>query len=117
MTDLLEEIRSQAAREQLPILRDAELPVMTRILRQARPERLLEVGTCIGYSALIMAPFLKEEGTLTTIELGILSGLLTAEPLPPFREMRHSGCPACKGPGISCSSTVPKDSMCTICSC
>ena len=69
MTDLLEEIRSQAAREQLPILRDAELPVMTRILRQARPERLLEIGTCIGYSALIMAPFLKEEGTLTTIEL------------------------------------------------
>ena len=69
MTDLLEEIRSQAAREQLPILRDAELPLLTRILSQKRPERLLEVGTCIGYSALIMAPFLKEKGTLTTIEL------------------------------------------------
>lgn len=69
MTDLMEEIRSRAVREQLPILRDAELPLLTRILGQVRPERLLEVGTCIGYSALIMAPFLKEKGTLTTIEL------------------------------------------------
>lgn len=69
MTDLMKEIRSQAVREQLPILRDAELPLLTRILGQVRPERLLEVGTCIGYSALIMAPFLKEKGTLTTIEL------------------------------------------------
>ena len=69
MTDLLEEIRSQAAREQLPILRDPELPLLTRILQQAKPGRLLEIGTCIGYSALIMAPFLAEGGMLTTIEL------------------------------------------------
>lgn len=69
MTDLLEEIRSQAAREQLPILRDPELPLLTRILQQAKPARLLEIGTCIGYSALIMAPFLAEGGKLTTIEL------------------------------------------------
>ena len=52
MTDLLEEIRSQAAREQLPILRDAELPVMTRILRQARPERYLHWLFRPDYGAL-----------------------------------------------------------------
>lgn len=69
MTGLLEEIRSKAVREQLPVLRDSELPLLKQILRQARPERLLEVGTCIGYSTLIMAPFLKEKGTLTTIEV------------------------------------------------
>ena len=69
MTDLLAEIKEQAEAENLPILRDSEVPVLTGILSHARPQRLLESGTCVGYSALTMAPFLAPGGTLTTIEV------------------------------------------------
>ena len=58
------------AREQdLPILRDSELPLFTGIVASCQPSRVLEIGTCIGYSALQMAPFLAPGGTITTIEL------------------------------------------------
>lgn len=69
MIELLEEIREKAAAENLPILRDVELPLVRAVLKQARPHNLLEVGTCIGYSTLCMAPFLASGGRLTTIEL------------------------------------------------
>jgi predicted O-methyltransferase YrrM len=69
MTELLTEMKQFAEERHLPILRDAELPLFHNLLCQARPGRVLEIGTCIGYSALQMAPFLAPGGTITTIEL------------------------------------------------
>lgn len=69
MEDLLQEMKAYAKEKELPILRDAELPLFTGILRQARPQHVLEIGTCIGYSTLQMAPFLGPGGRITTIEL------------------------------------------------
>ena len=69
MEDLLREMKAYAKEKELPILRDAELPLFTGILRQARPQHVLEIGTCIGYSTLQMAPFLGPGGRITTIEL------------------------------------------------
>lgn len=69
MKELLQEMRAYAREKELPILRPAEVPLFEAILRQARPARVLEIGTCIGYSALHMAPFLSAGGRITTIEL------------------------------------------------
>lgn len=69
MDDLFQEMKACAADRNLPILRNSELPLFTGILSSCRPSHVLEIGTCIGYSALHMAPFLAPGGTITTIEL------------------------------------------------
>lgn len=65
---LICEMKAYAEREGLPILRDSEVPLFERIIANQRPVKVLEIGTCIGYSALRMAPFLGDGGTITTIE-------------------------------------------------
>lgn len=53
----------------IPILRDTELALFEDLVRQARPHRVLEIGTAIGYSALRMAPLLADGGSIITIEI------------------------------------------------
>ena len=55
MIDLLEEMKQYAAPRMIPILRDTELALFEDLVRQARPHRVLEIGTAIGFSALLMA--------------------------------------------------------------
>lgn len=66
---LLDDMKAYAEAAGLPILRDSEVPLFTAIVANHRPVKVLEIGTCIGYSALCMAPFLGDGGTITTIEL------------------------------------------------
>ena len=65
---LIDEMKAYAEREGLPILRDSEVPLFESIIANKRPGKVLEIGTCIGYSALRMAPFLGDGGTITTVE-------------------------------------------------
>lgn len=65
---LLDEMKAYAEREGLPILRDSEVPLFENIIANRRPVKVLEIGTCIGYSALRMAPLLGDGGTITTVE-------------------------------------------------
>ena len=54
----------------VPILRESEVHLFEELIGLYRPTSVLEVGTAIGYSALLMAPLLdKEEGHITSIEL------------------------------------------------
>ncbi len=46
--------------------RDAELP--QGALSVQRPMRVLEVGTAVGFSALLMSEYLPEGAAITTIE-------------------------------------------------
>ena len=69
MEALFQDMKACARERNLPILRDSELPLFTGIAASCRPKHVLEIGTCIGYSALQMAPFLAPGGTITTIEL------------------------------------------------
>lgn len=69
MTELLAQMRAYGREHDVPILRDAEIPLFTGIVRQARPRRILEIGTAIGYSTLLMAGEMADGGTITTVEL------------------------------------------------
>ena len=54
----------------VPILRESEVHLFEELIGLYRPTSVLEVGTAIGYSALLMAPLLdEEEGHITSIEL------------------------------------------------
>lgn len=64
----LHELESDAEKERVPIVEPETarfLSVMTEI---KRPERVLEVGTAIGYSAILIARQMSDGGKITTIE-------------------------------------------------
>lgn len=52
MTELWAEMKAYAKIHQVPILRDAELPLFRGLVTAARPSSVLEVGAAIGYSTL-----------------------------------------------------------------
>jgi len=67
---LLAELEAQARAERIPICGPHVGSALTLLIRLARPTRVLEVGTAIGYSAIWMGRALREYGgQLQTIEL------------------------------------------------
>ena len=53
---------------QVPIIRPEMAQLLQLLLRLQRPRRILEVGTAVAYSALLMSRFLPADGRLLTIE-------------------------------------------------
>ena len=51
--DLLREMERYALEHEVPILTEAARPVFLQTVRTAAPRRILEIGTAIGYSALL----------------------------------------------------------------
>ena len=47
---------------------DDTLGVVAKILEQAKPKRILEIGTAIGYSAIRFSKYLQKGGIIDTIE-------------------------------------------------
>lgn len=69
-TPFLEELRAACAREEsyAPIVtRDTEQLLVT-LLALVRPRRVLEVGTAVGYSAILMAQHTPPDCEILTIE-------------------------------------------------
>lgn len=67
-TPLLEEIRREALAEDVPVIRPETGSFLKTLLLLKRPKQVLEVGTAVGYSALLMCEALEEDGRITTIE-------------------------------------------------
>lgn len=65
---VLEEIASIGTTNDLPLV-DAEVGVLLQVLaRSVAARRILEIGTCIGYSGIWLARALPADGMLFTIE-------------------------------------------------
>lgn len=64
----LEKIKQKALEDHIPIIMDDTLEVMEEYLREEKPERILEIGTAVGYSAICFTEFLAENGVIDTIE-------------------------------------------------
>jgi predicted O-methyltransferase YrrM len=66
--DVLDDIARRGAADDLPLI-DAEVGALLRVLATAiGARRILEVGTCIGYSAVWLAGALPPDGMLITME-------------------------------------------------
>lgn len=65
---LLEEIEKKAREDGIPIIRKETGALLKTLLTAVQPEQVLEVGTAVGYSALLMAEVLPEGSHITTIE-------------------------------------------------
>ena len=67
-TPFLTELEEEAIRTDVPIIRPAMQSLMRFLLKLHKPARILEVGTAIGFSAILMAEYGPEDCQITTIE-------------------------------------------------
>lgn len=64
----LNRIKQKALEEHIPIIMDDTLEVIANYLIKMKPERILEIGTAVGYSAICFSKYLNEDGMIDTIE-------------------------------------------------
>ncbi len=64
----LDELERDALQHEVPIIRQDMQSFLKVLLAIHRPKRILEVGTAVGFSALLMAANTEEDCTITTIE-------------------------------------------------
>ena len=66
--DELLKIKENALERHIPIIMDDTLEVIDKYLTEKRPEKILEIGTAVGYSAMCFSEYLKDGGKIDTIE-------------------------------------------------
>lgn len=67
-SDFVNQLRRQATAEYVPIIRQETENLLKVLLRLNQPKHILEVGTAVGYSALVMSESMPEDCHITTIE-------------------------------------------------
>ncbi len=65
---LVNEIEEEALAAYVPIIRKEMQNFLKVLLEMKRPKRILEVGTAVGFSALLMSEHVDEDCHITTIE-------------------------------------------------
>ena len=66
---LLREMEQRAGKEHIPVIRPETAALLRTLFEAKKPRRVLEVGTAIGYSALVMLSAMPPEGHIITMEL------------------------------------------------
>lgn len=64
-------IKKKALEDKVPIIMDDTLEVIAKILNEIKPNKILEIGTAVGYSAICFSEYLQEDGKIDTIERDI----------------------------------------------
>lgn len=64
----LNELEKEALADRVPIIRKPLQSFLRFLLTYAKPKRILEVGTAVGFSALLMSEYAPADCQITTIE-------------------------------------------------
>jgi len=64
----LDDLQAAASREGVPVIRQEMQSFLQVFLELKKPSRILEVGTAVGFSALLMASFTPPDTQIITIE-------------------------------------------------
>lgn len=67
-TDFLNEVERYAIDTGVPVIRPETQSLLKLLLTMKQPRRILEAGTAIGFSALLMAQYGSDDCHITTIE-------------------------------------------------
>jgi predicted O-methyltransferase YrrM len=62
-------MKDYAVENKIPIIMDEGACLLEIILKAVKPKKILEIGTAIGYSSIIMSGTLNEDGRIDTIEV------------------------------------------------
>lgn len=69
MDKILDAMKQFAQKNKIPIIMDDTVDFLQILMMAIRPETILEIGTAIGYSSIIMSQTLAEGGRIDTIEV------------------------------------------------
>lgn len=67
-TPILDQIEQKARLDEVPIIRREMQSFLKVLLSMKQPKKILEVGTAVGFSAILMCEYGPEECHVTTIE-------------------------------------------------
>ena len=67
-TKVLDEIEREALDSYVPIIRKEMQSFLKLLLAMNRPKRILEVGTAVGFSSILMAEYAPKDCKIVTIE-------------------------------------------------
>lgn len=68
--EILDRIKNEALKNHVPILQDKSLELIEVILNIKKPNKILEIGTAVGYSAIKFSQYLKGDNSkIKTIEI------------------------------------------------
>ncbi len=65
---VIEQIEQEAVDTFVPIIRKETQSFLKVLLMIKQPSRILEIGTAIGFSAILMSEYMPKDGRITTIE-------------------------------------------------
>ncbi len=68
LPDALQELERQAQADEVPIIRRQMQSFLAFLLRMVRPDNVLEIGTAVGFSSILMSEYVPETTGITTIE-------------------------------------------------
>ncbi len=66
--DYLKEIEREALADNVPVIRRSVQSLLKFLISTGRPKSVLEIGTAVGFSALLMCEYAGEDATIDTIE-------------------------------------------------
>ena len=64
----LEIIKEKALNDHVPIIMDNTLNKIKDYMKNRKINKILEIGTAVGYSAICFTEFLEKNGVIDTIE-------------------------------------------------
>ena len=67
-SDICNTIEKEAIADEVPIIRKEMGDLLKVLLQLVQPERILEVGTAVGYSSILMSENMPQNCRITTIE-------------------------------------------------
>lgn len=67
-TEILDQIEREALAGYVPVIRKEMQSFLKLMLFLKKPSKILEVGTAVGFSALLMAEYAPKKAQITTIE-------------------------------------------------
>lgn len=67
-TEFLNQLERQALQDRVPIIRREMQSLLKVLLAIKQPDSILEVGTAVGFSTILMGEYGKKESHITTIE-------------------------------------------------
>lgn len=65
---LIRKIREEAIKDNVPIIKSEVKNLLRCILLMQKPKNILEIGTAVAYSSIIMSNCIGHDGKITTIE-------------------------------------------------
>ena len=68
LPEYLAELEEKAHLTGVPIIRKEAQSLLRFLIKLYNPEKILEIGTAVGFSALLMSECMSERCTLTTVE-------------------------------------------------